>query len=428
LWRAWFDLSKLAALILEDRCRINADSPMSSHGEAWLDRWHVNPSLNKEYDFIDGLRGIAILMVVVCHLVYVNPASTGAIRFFGAVATEGAQGVIVFFALSGFLISWPFWRRKVKGKSGAVPPGYGWRRFWKIYPPLALSVVLLAPLYVQNYQDPTIYRLALEWLTGVALVKPVSGVLNSVMWSLVVEVHFYILLPIFFLSLKRVRAQTALWVLSLSFLIIPAACRWFYAAKGLYFGLQPQITVLFPSILDSFAFGILVAGLDSMGLMKKGWAKLGDFGLVLLAATLVFGAWLNQRGVFNPHLIKELVDWATKVSSGLLLCYVADASHPTARLLSSPWLRWCGIVSYEWYLFHQPIVLWARGSLGPAQGNVLKYTSIVGGSFIIGLIIAAVVYRYFSLPILKRGRAKHNAEQTPPKPKLATELGKVGLG
>jgi peptidoglycan/LPS O-acetylase OafA/YrhL len=401
---------------------------MNPQVASWLDRWHVNPSVNKEYDFIDGLRGIAILMVAACHLAYVNPGSTGVTRFAGAVATEGGQGVIVFFALSGFLISWPFWRRRVKGRPEAVPPGYGWRRVWKIYPPLALSIVLFTPVYVLGLQDPSIFKSALQWLTGLALVKPVSGVMNSVMWSLIVEVHFYLLLPILFLFLKKVRTETALWVLTLGFLIVPTACRWLYASRGLYFGLQPQITVLFPSLLDCFALGILVAGLDSMGLMKKGWARLGDLGLLLLGATLLFGAWVNAHSVLEPHLAKELVDWLTKISSGLLLCYAADANYPTVRLLSASWLRWCGIISYEWYLFHQPVIQWTRRWLGPTEGDVLKYLAIVSGSLILGLSIAATVYRYFSLPILKRGRAKHSADQTPPVPKFATELGKVGSG
>ena len=47
----------------------------SSIGNSWLNAWHVNPSLNRDYDFIDGLRGIAILMVLCCHILYVNRRS-----------------------------------------------------------------------------------------------------------------------------------------------------------------------------------------------------------------------------------------------------------------------------------------------------------------------------------------------------------------
>jgi peptidoglycan/LPS O-acetylase OafA/YrhL len=66
------------------------------------------------------------------------------------------------------------------------------------------------------------------------------------------------------------------------------------------------------------------------------------------------------------------------------------------------------LISYEWYLVHQPIALWARDSFGPAGGNVIKFGVIVGGSLVLGLIIAALVYRYFSLPILKYGRSRHS--------------------
>ena len=41
--------------------------------------------------------------------------------------------------------------------------------------------------------------------------------------------------------------------------------------------------------------------------------------------------------------------------------------------LCAPWLRWCGIISYEWYLFHQPAIEWARDLFGPAGGNIFAY-------------------------------------------------------
>jgi peptidoglycan/LPS O-acetylase OafA/YrhL len=86
----------------------------TSHLPSWVDRWHVNPSANKDYDLIDGLRGIAILMVLIGHQFYRNPAAGPWKQFFMVLINPGF-GVIIFFALSGFLISLPFWKLKNKG-------------------------------------------------------------------------------------------------------------------------------------------------------------------------------------------------------------------------------------------------------------------------------------------------------------------------
>src|SRR4029077_15797093 len=126
---------------------------MNNSDKNWLDAWHVNPSANREYDVIDGVRGIAILLVVLSHLLYTPPQTSPFLHYLGGLFSAGGSGVIVFFALSGFLIAWPFWKRKWNGATQAVPWGYGWRRFWKIYPPLALSVIVLTPLYVLHTHD-----------------------------------------------------------------------------------------------------------------------------------------------------------------------------------------------------------------------------------------------------------------------------------
>src|ERR1041385_3621999 len=382
---------------------------MISQRRDWLHDWHVNPSVNKDYDFVDGLRGIAILLVIGCHLVYTNPLSANLTRFIGGVISGGACGVTVFFSLSGFLISWPFWKRKVKGQAGVIPSGYAWRRFWKTYPPLALSVVLLTPIYILRSHDRSFVPLALQWMAGLPLFKPVSGALNPVMWSLVVEVHFYILLPLVFVALKKVPARTTLWIVFVAFLVIPTAWRWFNAANGVYFTLHPQINVHFPSMLDAFAFGILVAGLDNLQLLRKPWACLGDAGLVLLLVALIVFSWMGLYSSQSVFVRSEVLLLTATVASFFLLFYAADPNHPRSIALSVPWLRWCGLISYEWYLFHQPIILWVRALLGPTGGNVFKYSAIVAISVITSCFLAAVVYRYFSLPILKYGRSKAQA-------------------
>ncbi len=395
---------------------------MNRSVQHWLDSWHVDPSANREYDVIDGLRGIAILLVVGCHLVYVTPLSGRATHFILGIIGAGSCGVTVFFALSGFLISWPFWKRKVGGSVEVVPPGYGWRRFWKIGPPLVLSIVILTPLTALNLRDPSVWWTAFEWLAGVPLVSSVSANLNPVMWSLAVEIQFYVVLPLVFLSLRRLSAKRALWVLLVFFLLVPTSFRWINAARGVYFSVFPRVEVHFPSMLDSFAFGVFVAGLDNLGLLRKDHARLGDIGLLILVSSLVFVSWATVYAGISEPLRFELAGWLTKIASAFLLCYIAEPRNPRARALACPWLRWCGIVSYEWYLFHQPIILWTRQILAPARGSFFRYIVLLSCALGIGLVLAAFVYRYFSLPILKRGRARHSTKRESPKAPAVQEL------
>ena len=335
---------------------------------------------------------------------YVNPNANQFILLIGGVFGAGSFGVTVFFALSGFLISLPFWKRKRENFTNSIPPGYGWRRFWKIYPPLALSLLLLTPIYFSRTGDSSFFLTMLKWLIGLPLVLQPSGHLNPVMWSLIVEVHFYLILPAFFLFFKKLRFKYCLALIPSIFLVVPICFR---IATGLYaptLTLSPNITVHFPALLDSFALGIFVAGLHTAGRLSPGWARLGSAGFFLLALCFIVQSY-TQLWPFSPvALSAEVLHNFVLIASGLLLLYVAKPDWGLGRHLAHPLLRWFGLISYEWYLFHQPVILWARNSFGPANGNMWKYLLIVGGSFLFSLVFSALVYRYFSLPILKYGR------------------------
>jgi len=381
---------------------------MTPHPKSWLDAWHVAPSTFRDYDFIDGLRGIAILLVVACHLVYVNPHANELVLLVGGVFGAGTFGVTVFFALSGFLISLPFWKRKRENLPNSIPSGYGWRRFWKIYPPLALSLLLLTPIYFSCTGDSSFFLTMLKWLIGLPLVLPPNGHLNPVMWSLIVEVHFYLILPAFFLFLKKLRFKYCLALIPSIFLVVPICFR---IATGLYaptLSLSPNITVHFPALLDSFALGIFVAGLHTAGRLSPGWARFGNVGFLLLALCLIGQSCIQIWPFLPVGLAAELLHTLALIASGLLLLYVANPDRGLGRHLAHPLLRWFGLISYEWYLFHQPVILWARSCFGPANGNMWRYLLIVGGSFLFSLFFSALIYRYFSLPVLKCGRNRSN--------------------
>lgn len=376
----------------------------TSAEKSWLDSWHVSPSVNRDYDFIDGLRGVAILMVVFAHHFYVNPNSGSVVRYLGCLLDTGACGVTLFYALSGFLISWPFWKRKAAGAASAMPRGYFQRRFWKIYPPLLLSVLIFVPIYSSVSNDWSFVKLGLQWLTGWAFVIPVSGKMNPAMWTLVVEVQFYVTLPLLFLCLNRVSAKTTFGLITALFFLVPLVFRLVTKQVPTFI---PNIDPHYPAPLDVFAFGILIAGLENFGWIKKTWVWVGVAGFLLWPLALLAVSWM----MFNPEMrtfgMNELVQAGLRVGAACLLFFIANPRHVFARLLCAPWLRWCGIISYEWYLLHQPLLMWSRQYWGQANGNVLKYATIIGLPFIVGLLFAASVYRFYSLPLLRFGREKN---------------------
>src|SRR5664280_1988300 len=146
------------------------------------------------------------------------------------------------------------------------------------------------PVYVLIGQDWSYCAIAAKWLAGLPFLLPVSGKLNPVMWTLVVEVQFYAVLPLLFISLKKVSPKVCLWVVPLMFLLIPAGFR---GLTGWSATFNPDINPHFPAALDAFCLGILVAGLENSGVMKKSWARLGIVGLVLWPLALLATAWIQ---------------------------------------------------------------------------------------------------------------------------------------
>lgn len=120
---------------------------------------------------------------------------------------------------------------------------------------------------------------------------------------------------------------------------------------------------------------------------------------------------LGESKIFNHgfHGLTRIKTLASHYSAMLaaagLLCFVAKPTLATQCGLCLTPLRWLGLISYEWYLFHQAPHVWLRFTLGSAEGNLLKYLTITMGPFLGSLVLAALVYRTFSLPILRKHRS-----------------------
>lgn len=323
---------------------------------------------------IDGLRAVAILIVVAFHA-------------FPEVFPGGFIGVDVFFVISGFLIT-SILQQDMQAGPWSLTSFYA-RRILRIFP--ALVLVLLAclvagwrTLLAQEYMElgkhlglgaAFLSNIGLWWEAGyfdkASEAKPLLH-----LWSLAIEEQFYIVWPLLLwliLSSRRsaARSVAALAVVSLLLSIwwvwsdrtqafySPASRAWELLA-GAWLALQPQ---RFQSV-RTVVRGLAVA--------------------VLLGATVL----LNANVPF-PGAAALL-----PVMAAMLLIGVPATSDWTGRLLSHSCMVALGKVSYPWYLWHWPLLSFAyiiesgQASVGLRMGLVLA-----------SLLLAALTYRLWELPL-----------------------------
>ncbi len=394
-----------------------------------IKKWEILPSTGRHFDLLDGLRGIAILMVVCYHDFYVNPQSGLLVRCIGWLNDRGGVGVQIFFILSGFLISLPFFKVRKTDISSWYVKGYARRRVAKIIPPFYFSLVVLTVYYLLRFSNPEYIWVAFRWAAGIYNFTPQTLYFNGVYWSLVVEVQFYLLLPLLFWLTSKLCARRRLIIIFGLFFFVPLLVReltWpsdlTLAGAKAQIGLTPSeftsfLMSRFPCQIDYFAWGILFAGVwsaippEGLSVPKNGmrfFSLLGYVGVIMIITSLVLGVvWTAQFDVIS-HPARWMVEsdhLLIGVSGFLLLFFLFDPQCFGARLLSTQWLRFVGVVSYEWFLFHQPVIFLFRELCPKTHGNAILYlvkTIMPAG---LSFLLAVLLYRYFSLPIMNRVRA-----------------------
>ena len=382
-----------------------------------LKRWEISASTGSHFDVLDGLRGVAILLVVSFHTFYTNPEGGMFSQLAGYIFAAGWMGVPVFFVLSGFLISHPFFKGRETAPGFWYQRGYAWRRMAKIFPPFYLSLIIfLVPCLW--FQDLAALDAAWKWATGLANFIETRSGFGPCYWSLIVESHFYLLLPLlFWLTRGRTATTTGVVIFTILF-FIPLLARHFTWPAGMltWPDADRMYTCVwlfrrFPSQLDYFAWGVLFAGIYS-GLgearaQARALSVLGYAGAALMVVALLFwGYWVNEFGV-REHPNRWSVEAShllPALATMLMLFFVFDQESWGSKFLSQGWLRFTGLISYEWFLFHGTVVLWFHEHYGAAHGSVLAYAWRTLVPLAATFIFSALVYRYFSLPIMNRVR------------------------
>ena len=343
---------------------------------------------------IDGLRGVAVLAVVVYHA-------------FPGILTGGYIGVDVFFVISGFLISGIILEQLQRGSFSVLT--FYERRIRRIFP--ALSIVLAASLgfgYFVLY--PTEYRqLAKHTVAAVAFVSNFalfreSGYFDTAgntkpllhLWSLGIEEQFYLLWPLCLAVLfrnQRRLVQMCLGLAAVSFIANLVFTRTDQSA-AFYLPFCRFWELLFGCIIAATA-GRFVGG--SQPRVRKVVLDFISVGGALLI--LAGSAFLSKQSAFPGYL-------ALLPSLGAaMLIFAGEASIVNRTVLRSRPLVGVGLISYPLYLWHWPLL---------SFGKILLVRSLAERSCLVLLAIGLAwsTYWFVERPI-RSGKVRYDLRALP---------------
>ena len=322
------------------------------------------PGNTKErLSYIDGLRGIAVFMVLFHHAAFrdmirpVPPPSMSALRIvLDVISLQAFEGVSLFLVLSGFCLSYPLLKRRREGHDHWFRPSeFFARRCLRILPPyyvaLALSILLILALpahrsrFLLFSQGPGIG--APNILSHILLIHnltPWYASINGPFWSLGLEWQWYLVFPIILLLAVRSSA------LAVGACVI-SAVGWHVGTHDM-FQLYPYVSGALPARLCEFCCGIVAAQV----VLGSRHLSASQRSLLVTAACLPL---LVAALPPLTHASESLFGQAQpQPLYGIAFAALVVLGHSSPNLRAA--LSWrplvgLGICSYSVYLVHLPI-------------------------------------------------------------------------
>jgi peptidoglycan/LPS O-acetylase OafA/YrhL len=304
---------------------------------------------------LDGLRATSILLVLAGHMLPLGP------KFLQLNETAATMGMSLFFALSGFLIATLLLHNPDVVEFAA-------KRLGRIVP-LAYAYTLL--VFIFFHWDPE----ALFW-TAVFLVNYVPSHLinyNAHLWSLCVEVQFYVTIALVVL----LGGRSAIWIVWPACLAVTAM----RVSEGAYIHIQTHLRV------DEILAGACVATI-----YNNSWKD-----RLFLPTTTVCVAAVAWFLSASPHAgwFQYLRPYSTGSLMAAVLCH---GNTRLARLLASTWMRYVATISYALYVIH-PLSVHGWFNQGSALDRYLLKRPL---SFSLTFIAAHLSTFYWERPCLDR--------------------------
>ena len=338
------------------------------------------PTTGRNLDALDGIRGLAVLLVLASH--------TAAFRLNG----HGAVGVWLFFCLSAFLLTTPFAARPERAMSPSALRHYVSRRLRRIVPAYYL-VLAVEFLFWGEGEGARILR-HVFFLQG-----------DTILWTIPQEVLFYALLPLLAIAhtlvFRRSRAATILGLAGAAWAANLYLDTSVFAMHGNGHWMRFHLGVFLTGM--AFAYAHAAPELARIVARPRVNRALGVVGLALLVVLFTTSPY-HQRAYFDAvPILRDLnspLGWTHPGSFGALcgaLIYITVVCEGrlVQRILSSAVLRAIGITSYSIYLWHLVIRDFWMG-LGIAPGLPL-FAATLGLTY----PLACAVYSFVERPFMQ---------------------------
>lgn len=353
---------------------------------------------------LDGLRGIAIFLVLVWHyfsIVIVDPGTIGSYAIASLRLTW--SGVDLFFVLSGFLIGGILIDNcKAKNYFNV----FYIRRVFRIIPLYTTMILLfLFTAHIVDY----------EWLFGKSIplwsyttfsqnfLMVVHNTFGSnwfgITWSLAVEEQFYLVLPfvIWYLDNKRLPWFLIGCIISAPLLRVAFSLSHPHGAFAAY--------VLMPCRADALLLGTLCAWLvrNTPQTLARNTSVLYVLFVILLLGTALIA--IRGNPLFSVGWAELNYTWLALLYACLLLIVVTSTHGAIKSIVTNIIFRKLGVIAYGVYLFHQGVNGLSHWAFSKQDTNIHNMNDLLVTIFalVLTLLLASVSWSYFEKPLIEKG-------------------------
>jgi peptidoglycan/LPS O-acetylase OafA/YrhL len=349
---------------------------------------------------LDGVRGLAITLVVILHYFVVPTPSRIALYF-----RLAGSGVDLFFVLSGFLIAGILLDAK---DSPSYYKTFYLRRFYRIIPLYAFWLaIFVIGVYSVSPSSPLPLRATFNdglglwtyflFLQNFPMAKwgAIGASWMGITWSLAVEEQFYLLLPF---VVRRLRARSLMkFALGMIFLAFFVRIVLHLAGAN-----EMMLLVLLPCRADTFGFGILVALAYRNETM---WLWLASHRRYLYTAFIILAAGVVNWTLRDFKLMEWMgFTWMALFYTCLLLLVLANPGR-IQRLIFGTWpITRLGTIAYGVYLLHTGILFLCHFVwFGEKPSNHSPATvAVTILSLSITIMLAELSWRFLEKPLIGR--------------------------